>query len=312
MTMQHTAGRNRRTTLLVAAGVSAMALLLWMAVGQTTAAFTAQTNNPGNAFKTGTVQISTDQPVGTALFTMGGMLPGHFQTERITVQNDSTAPLGVRLYAANFLVTADTSGGPRTSELAEHLEVTVDIVDGADVVQSNVFTGSMAEFAAAGDWTCGWWSEADPEECNPSPAMGPLERLLRNTLDEGQQEDVPAPVWAAVQTADDNIAGQPLAAAWAQVPDEVKDLIPPAQRTTIEAAIASSPSGETVGSVIAPTPSPGPEKTYPELGDRLEETSLPGSSAIYRITVKLADDAGSFDINPNDQVDLDFVWEGRA
>lgn len=334
MNKNMTAGRDRRTTVLVAAGVTALATLLYLAVGQTNAAFTAQTSNPGNSFKTGVVTLSNDR-VGSALFELDEMLPGHSDTQDITVTNTSTAPLGVRLYAGDYV--APTRAG---SELAEHLEVTIDLLDADDeALVGNVFTGSMADFVAAENWQCGYWTDTDAGECNPAPVStaGPLETALRQVIPDASEETAPftPEFWAAVKSADTAVVNalkgvdtqtaavkdrQPAAEAWEDVPTPLKDAIAENAEElflAIEAAVADSP---TVGEV-APIPTLAPAggstpapvtKTYPELGDRLEEMGQADSARIYRIKVKLADDAGSYDINPEDSLSLSFVWEGRA
>lgn len=312
MNKQLTAGRDRRTTVAIAAGLCALAMLMWLAVGQTRAAFVDSTENPDNTFTTGTVEISTSQP-GSALFNFTGMLPGHTQTQTITVSNMSTAPLGVRLFAADYLPPSRVG-----SELADNLDVMVEIVDTASAPAGSgdiVFDGTMAEFAAADDWTCGWWSEVDPEECNPDP-MGPLERTLRQAIPNTMEDTAPfdEDFWAAIQGIDDAHGDtQPVAVLWNTIPASTRDAIETADQDTfdaIEAAVTTSPSANSI--VPASSSSPGPEKTYPELGDRLEEVNEDGSEAIYRITVTLASDAGSADVEPNDSIGITFVWEGRA
>lgn len=333
MNTSHTAGRERRTILLAGAGMAILAMVLYVVVGQTTAAFTAQTSNPDNAFTTGSVTIS-DSAAGTALFNLTDMLPGHEDTQTITVTNLSTAPLGVRLFADAY--TAPTRAG---SELADHLELTIDLLDADDQsVVGNVFTGSVAEFVAGTAWVCGnWTGDTSPKQCDPSTVpgtpWGPLEQLVRLAIpgDPGGAEDA-APFddgfWASIRAADNAVAGlsgetQPAADAWALVPQAMKDFvkeqldaIDEAHYLTLEQAIADSPT-VTVPPTPLPTVTPSPEatpeeKTYPELGDRLEEAAQADSARIYRIHIKLATDAGSYDIDPADSLSFTFVWEGRA
>lgn len=323
-----TAGRDRRTTVLVAAGVSALAMLLYLAVGQTNAAFTAKTTNPGNSFTTGEVTLSNDR-VGSAIFNLDEMLPGHSDTQDITVTNTSTAPLGVRLYAGDYV--APSRAG---SELADHLEVTIDLLDADDQVPvGRVFKGSMAEFVAGTEWKCGYWTGVN--ECDPAPTAGPLETALRQVIPDANEETAPftPEFWGAVQTADAAVVSalqgvdaatgankdrQPAAEAWAAVPGALKDAVAEASPELIAAideAVADSPTlGDAPIPTLAPAsgPAPDPDATYPELGDTLEEMGQPDSARTYRITVKLADDAGSYDIEPNDSLGLTFIWEGRA
>jgi hypothetical protein len=321
MNKQLTAGRDRRTTVAIAAGLCALAMLMWLAVGQTRAAFVDSIENPGNSFTTGTVEISTSQP-GSALFNFTGMLPGHTQTKSITVSNMSSAPLGVRLFGASY--TPPSRAG---SELADNLDVLVEIVDTASAPPNSgavVFNGTMAQFATATAWPCGWWTLHDADECaaaTPDPGPGPLERLLLSVIPDEQESDAPfdEAFWGRVQGID-NAHGktQPVSVLWNLVPDDVKEPVEeedPETYASIEAAVANSPSADSI--VPKPSTSPSPaatasEKTYPELGDKLEEVNEDGSEAVYRITVTLASDAGSADIEPSDSVGITFVWEGRA
>ena len=111
----------RRLAVLVAAvpvGLMACGGLVW---NSSSAAFTATTDNPANAWETGVVQLGTDRGA-TALFTStseGLLVPGSTGHKCITVTysgNVDTAVSGVRLYGTL---------APGSAELAAALQVTV-------------------------------------------------------------------------------------------------------------------------------------------------------------------------------------------
>ena len=130
-------GDRRRLTAAVAAGLAAIALLVWMTTGQTTAGFTAQTSNPGNLLETGSLTITGNPANGTVLLSASGLLPGDSTTGSITVTNGSDAPLKVKIFSAN-LVEA-----PADSDLAENLNVTIT----RNAAAAPFFTGTLADLA---------------------------------------------------------------------------------------------------------------------------------------------------------------------
>jgi hypothetical protein len=96
----------------------------------TVAAFTAQTGNPDNRIKAGTVVLSTDVG-GSAVFTVGSAQPDTTITRCVTVSYDGTLPARVRLFGS-------ASGG-----LAPHL--TLEVVRGTKQPGAN---GDCTGFAA--------------------------------------------------------------------------------------------------------------------------------------------------------------------
>lgn len=150
-------GRDKRKTMIVAAaGVSALALMAWLAIGQTVAGFNAQTDNGGNEFQAGTVTISDDD-TGSALFVVNDLLPGHSKVDTITVSNTSTAPLKVKLLTSNITETAAAHDGRAAGTgLAENLDVVIKIVT-PDTTDTNptVYNGTLADLATAADWATG-------------------------------------------------------------------------------------------------------------------------------------------------------------
>lgn len=135
-----TTSRQRRSLLAVSgAALTALALVAFMVTSVTRAAWTDATDNAGNAWATGTVSL-TDDDSGTAMFSASDMLPGDVVTNSITVTNDSSVALDVRLYGQNL---ADTDG------LAQHLNLKIGtLADGFDVYDTIDGTaGTLSGFA---------------------------------------------------------------------------------------------------------------------------------------------------------------------
>jgi predicted ribosomally synthesized peptide with SipW-like signal peptide len=65
-------------------------------IGGSFAAWTAQTENPGNQVTAGTIQLDSDQP-GIALFDAEDVVPGDTGTGTVELENAGTAPLQVLL-----------------------------------------------------------------------------------------------------------------------------------------------------------------------------------------------------------------------
>lgn len=137
-----TTSRHRRSLLAVSgAALTALALVAFMVTSVTRAAWTDTTENAGNAWATGTVSL-TDDDGGTAMFSATDMLPGDVETNSITVTNDSSVPLDVRLYGQNL---AETDG------LAQYLNLKIGTaVDGYDVYDAVDGTaGTLSGFSTA-------------------------------------------------------------------------------------------------------------------------------------------------------------------
>lgn len=128
--------RRRNLTMVAGAALCALALVFFMVSSVTSAAWTDTTRNDGNTWATGAVSL-TDTQAGTAIFTTSDALlvPGSSISKSITVVNESTVPLGVRLYGASL---------DDTDLLAQHLGLTV----GSTVGGNDVFTGTLADFAS--------------------------------------------------------------------------------------------------------------------------------------------------------------------
>ena len=83
---------------LVAAVVAAMPL-----IGGTQADFTAIATNPGNAFSSAVLSMTTDNPVG-GFVQVENLVPGDSITRSVTVQNTGSVPF-------TYTITASSEGG---------------------------------------------------------------------------------------------------------------------------------------------------------------------------------------------------------
>jgi hypothetical protein len=128
----------RPLLLLVAAMLTAAALVAALVIGATQAAWTASVASEGNLV--GTAEVSLDG-AGAAVFTLDNtnLLPGEQVTRTIAVTNDGTRALSVALY---------TAAPSDDDELMQHLDVKVGTTAGG----TDVFHGSMEELVALGDY----------------------------------------------------------------------------------------------------------------------------------------------------------------
>ena len=138
-------GDRRRLTVVATAGLIAIALLVWMTTGQTTAGFTATTDNAGNLFETGSITITGDPANGQVLLTAPALLPGDSVTGDITITNGSEAPLKLKIFSADLVETPSTSG------ISDSLDIEI-TRDGA---AEPFFVGTMADLANSTDFTSG-------------------------------------------------------------------------------------------------------------------------------------------------------------
>jgi hypothetical protein len=119
--------------LHVAATIAALLMVSLLVVRASSAAFSAQTDNPSNSWATGAVALSDDDGggAGSAMFDVTGMIPGDTITKCIAVTYAGSAdPSPVKLFS-----TVTDNG------LADHLDVTVREGDGGGY-------GSCAGFSA--------------------------------------------------------------------------------------------------------------------------------------------------------------------
>jgi hypothetical protein len=137
--------RRSTSVRLVLSAVAVSAILGAGAFG-TYSAFTATTENTGNTFAAGTINIADDDS-GTSMFTVSGMLPGQVETRCINVSNVGTSAF------ANVALSGAVGG----TGLATSLQVTVDRGTGAGGgtsfsctgyanVTSGIVTGALSAF----------------------------------------------------------------------------------------------------------------------------------------------------------------------
>jgi len=105
--------RERRTGAKLGLTMLILALLGAVVGFGTFSAFSATTENPGNAFDAGTVSI-TDDDSGSAMLSLANAKPGDSDTACIVVTYTGSLPSSVRLYGA--------TGG---SGLDQYLDLTV-------------------------------------------------------------------------------------------------------------------------------------------------------------------------------------------
>jgi hypothetical protein len=142
--------RNGRTTVAAAAvlGTLLSVSAVWM---NSYAAFTAQTDNPGNQWAAGTVTLS-DNDSGAALFNATGIVPGHSLEKCITVTYSGTVPSTVRLYEDTQTAFEHTNGlgDALTVKIEEGSLTTADDCTSFtpdDPAPAAAFTGTAKTFA---------------------------------------------------------------------------------------------------------------------------------------------------------------------
>lgn len=130
-------GDRRRLTIVATAGLIAIALLVWMTTGQTTAGFTATTDNTGNLFETGSITITGNPANGQVLLSAPALLPGDSVSGAITITNGSEAPLKLKIFSENLTENRAGSG------LAESLDIEIT----RDAEATPFYSGTMADLA---------------------------------------------------------------------------------------------------------------------------------------------------------------------
>lgn len=141
------------TKLQFTAAAISLALVSLLVLRVSSAAFSAQTDNPGNSWATGQIALSDDDGGASALFDVTGMVPGGSETNCITVTYTGDIDPGVvKLYADV------TDGG-----LGPHLDVTVREGDGGGFGDCTGFSTTatletdvtLNAFAAHADYATG-------------------------------------------------------------------------------------------------------------------------------------------------------------
>jgi len=131
--------------------VPAALVLSGVIVGQASySAFSGQTDNSGNNWATGTVNL-TDDDKGEALFVAKNMKPGHKWEKCITVTSNGSLPATVKLFAEDATAA---------NALDSHITLKVAQSAACGTAGTTIFEGSMDKFAkdhsafanAAGSW----------------------------------------------------------------------------------------------------------------------------------------------------------------
>jgi hypothetical protein len=101
----------------LSAGLLALAVMSVLVLTGSRAAFTETTQNPGNAWNTGLIEL-TDDDENSAMFTVTDMKPGEREERCITVTYTGPYNADISLYATP------------TGDLAAYLDVIVEVGDG--------------------------------------------------------------------------------------------------------------------------------------------------------------------------------------
>src|SRR5690606_34272367 len=95
------------------------------------AAFTGTTNNTGNEWSTGSVNL-TDDDKGTAMFQVQNLLPGQSESKCIEVTANASVPSTVRGYTVNPVTSA--------KGLEDHIWISIQSGDGGTFADCTDFT----------------------------------------------------------------------------------------------------------------------------------------------------------------------------
>lgn len=177
--------------LQIGAAIASLLLVSLLVLRVSSAAFSAQTDNPGNSWATGQISLTDDDGggVASAMFDVTNMVPGDSVTKCITVTYTGAAdPSAVKLY------TAITDGG-----LGDHLDVTIAEGDGGGYADCTGFSAtatlknavtlnSLAAHADYGTGTGTW----DPTATGQSKTYRFVVTLGSDTPDSVQGADAQA------------------------------------------------------------------------------------------------------------------------
>lgn len=129
-----------RWLMLIAVAVLAVIGMSVAVVQLSAAAFSDTTENPGNNWATGVVEL-TDSLNGTAMFDVTGLVPGE-ETVNCLVVSYSGVAADVRLYGSTLV---DPDG------LATDLLLTVDSIDGDHTGDCATFVATQTHFEQPGN-----------------------------------------------------------------------------------------------------------------------------------------------------------------
>lgn len=149
------------------------------------AAFSATTDNVGNTWRTGSVQL-TDDDQGAALFDVADLVPGDSGSKTITVTAKTAKPSTVKLY---------TKDSDDDDQVAQYLDVTVErghlTTPGDDtsfVADETVSDGTLADLQAATTFGSGLddWDPATGEESTTYRFTYTLDAATPNTAQDSE------------------------------------------------------------------------------------------------------------------------------
>jgi hypothetical protein len=117
----------------LAVAFAALLLMTALVIRASSAAFSGEVRNEGNAFETGSLALDTD--IATAMFDVENMVPGQTETRcvNVTYEGSIADPSGVKLYSAGY----DDSG-----TLGSWLNITIEEGSGATNTACAGFTAS--------------------------------------------------------------------------------------------------------------------------------------------------------------------------
>lgn len=143
MASDTTAAEKTRANLLrIGAVVASLFLVSILIMNESRAAFTATTENTGNAFSAATIQL-TDDDSDTALFNVSDMVPGDVRYGCITVTyTGGVDPAAVKVYSAAY---TDTGGG----DLGAYLDLVIKQGVNAGTCDATLTGGTAIQPASA-------------------------------------------------------------------------------------------------------------------------------------------------------------------
>lgn len=148
----------------------ALALVTMLVLRTSSAAFTATTEEPGNAFETGAIALTDDGQV-SAMFDVTGMLPGDTETRCVNVTyTGDVAPAdlaAVKVFAGGAQVDTDGLAAELDLQIREGSGAAVSPSCAGFVAASTSYaTAAFSTFLAATTYAAGWgtWTPSGSPE----------------------------------------------------------------------------------------------------------------------------------------------------
>lgn len=149
------------------------------------AAFSATTENSGNAWRTGVVEL-TDDDQGAALFDVDDLVPGYSGSDVVTVTAKTSKPSTVKLY---------TKDSDDADAIAQHLQMKVErghlSTPGDDtsfVAETTVIDGTLADLQAVTSFRTGLdaWDPTTGDESATYRFSYELDSATPNTAQDAE------------------------------------------------------------------------------------------------------------------------------